>query len=138
MKHYNVVAAVIYYNDKILCVQRGNHKYAYIANKYEFPGGKIEPGESKEAAIFREIKEELDIELISKSLRFINKFKAQAHGQSEGIILQMTCYSADFIGGINPSSEIEEVTWLTYKDKEWATPMIKIILDWFKERDLID
>ncbi len=123
----------IYIKDKKLLGARSKGK-----NVYYIPGGKREQRETDKEALSREIKEELDIELIPKSLKFINKFKAQAHGQSEGIILQMTCYSADFIGGINPSSEIEEVTWLTYKDKEWATPMIKIILDWFKERDLID
>ncbi|GAI10596.1 unnamed protein product [marine sediment metagenome] len=123
----------IYIKDKKLLGARSKGK-----NVYYIPGGKREQRETDKEALIREIKEELDIELITKSLRFINKFKAQAHGQSKGIILQMTCYSADFIGGINPSSEIEEVTWLTYKDKEWATPMIKIILDWFKERDLID
>jgi len=123
----------IYIKDKKLLGARSKGK-----NVYYIPGGKREQRETDKEALIREIKEELDIELISKSLRFINKFKAQAHGQPEGIILQMTCYSADFIGGINPSSEIEEVTWLTNKDKEGATPMIKIILDWFKGRDLID
>ena len=123
----------IYIKDKKLLGARSKGK-----NVYYIPGGKREQRETDKEALIREIKEELDIELIPKSLRFINKFKAQAHGQSEGIILQMTCYSADFIGGINASSEIEEVTWLTHKDKKWATPMIKIILDWFKERDLID
>ncbi|NQU99233.1 MAG: NUDIX domain-containing protein [Parcubacteria group bacterium] len=123
----------IYIKDKKLLGARSKGK-----NVYYIPGGKREQRETDKEALIREIKEELDIELIPKSLRFINKFKAQAHGQPEGIILQMTCYSADFIGGINPSSEIEEVTWLTNKDKEGATPMIKIILDWFKGRDLID
>ena len=123
----------IYIKDKKLLGARSKGK-----NVYYIPGGKREQRETDKEALIREIKEELDIELISKSLRFINKFKAQAHGQPEGIILQMTCYSADFTGGINPSSEIEEVVWFTHKDKEGATPMIKIILDWFKERDLID
>ncbi|MBA7493664.1 hypothetical protein ES702_04225 [subsurface metagenome] len=123
----------IYIKDKKLLGARSEGK-----NVYYIPGGKREQRETDKEALIREIKEELDIELIPKSLIFINKFKAQAHGKPEGVILQMTCYSADFTGGINPSSEIEEVTWLTHKDKEWATPMIRIILDWFKERDLID
>jgi len=123
----------IYIKDKKLLGARSKGK-----NVYYIPGGKREQRETDKEALIREIKEELDIELIPKSLRFINKFKAQAHGKPEGVILQMTCYSADFTGGINSSSEIEEVVWLTHKDKEGATPMIKIILDWFKERDLID
>jgi len=123
----------IYIKDKKLLGARSKGK-----NVYYIPGGKREQRETDKEALIREIKEELDIELIPKSLRFINKFKAQAHGKPEGLIFQMTCYSADFTGGINPSSEIEEVVWFTHKDKEGATPMIKIILDWFKERDLID
>jgi 8-oxo-dGTP diphosphatase len=67
MKHIQVVAAIIMHNKKILCVQRGQHKYQYISKKYEFPGGKVQPNETGEDAIKREIKEELlmDIEMIS-------------------------------------------------------------------------
>ena len=54
-----VVAAIIFYNDKILCFKRGPHKYSYISNKYEFPGGKIKENETKIDALEREIIEEL-------------------------------------------------------------------------------
>ncbi|MBK9047877.1 MAG: (deoxy)nucleoside triphosphate pyrophosphohydrolase [Bacteroidetes bacterium] len=57
--HYEVVAAIIINNSKILCVQRGPSKYDYISKKYEFPGGKMEAGETKEETIKREILEEL-------------------------------------------------------------------------------
>ena len=63
MKQVEVVAAIIQHNDKILCVQRGENKLSYISKKYEFPGGKIELGESKEETIIREIKEELNMEI---------------------------------------------------------------------------
>jgi 8-oxo-dGTP diphosphatase len=61
MKEISVVAAIIKYNNKILCVQRGENKYEYISNKYEFPGGKIEKGESLKETVIREIKEELNM-----------------------------------------------------------------------------
>lgn len=60
-KHYVVAAAVITYENKILCVQRNKGKYDYISYKYEFPGGKLEAGESGEEAIAREIQEELNM-----------------------------------------------------------------------------
>jgi 8-oxo-dGTP diphosphatase len=63
MKTIHVVAAVIKYNNKILCVQRGENKFDYISKKWEFPGGKIEDGESKSEAIKREIFEELKMEI---------------------------------------------------------------------------
>ena len=63
MKQYNVVAAIIQNNNKILCVQRGPSKYDYISKKFEFPGGKQEENESKEEALEREIKEELGINI---------------------------------------------------------------------------
>ncbi len=61
MKHYFVSAAIIQVMDKILCFQRGPSKYEYVSLKYEFPGGKIEEGESPEEALVREIKEELNL-----------------------------------------------------------------------------
>ena len=105
---------------------------------YYIPGGKRKQGEPDKEALIREIKEELNIDLVLESLKFINIFKAQAHGKPDGTILKMTCYSGDFKGEVSPSSEIEEVAWLTHKDREKATPMCQLILDWLKERDLID
>jgi 8-oxo-dGTP diphosphatase len=61
MNILNVVAAVIEHEGKILCVRRGPSKYPYIHQKWEFPGGKIEPCEAHTAALLREINEELNI-----------------------------------------------------------------------------
>jgi 8-oxo-dGTP diphosphatase len=62
-KSIEVVAAVIAWDGKVLCVQRGANKRAYISEKWEFPGGKVEAGESFEAALAREIREELRLEI---------------------------------------------------------------------------
>ena len=57
MKHLEVVAAIIVHDGKVLATQRG---YGNYKGSWEFPGGKIEPGEAPEAALVREIHEELD------------------------------------------------------------------------------
>lgn len=67
MKKIEVVAGVIFWNNLILCVQRPKNKLHYISEKYEFPGGKIEEGETKEDALQREIIEELNISINIKS-----------------------------------------------------------------------
>jgi 8-oxo-dGTP diphosphatase len=68
MKKVEVVAAIIYFENKILCVQRPKNTLNYISEKFEFPGGKIEYGETKEEALERELKEELNILTNIKSL----------------------------------------------------------------------
>jgi 8-oxo-dGTP diphosphatase len=63
MKKIDVVAAVIVHQQQVLCMQRGGGKYEYLSYKYEFPGGKVEKGEYLEAALHREIREELLLDI---------------------------------------------------------------------------
>lgn len=63
MKEIKVVAGIIENNGKILCMQRDKGKYDYVSFKWEFPGGKIEAGETNEQALRRELYEEMDLEV---------------------------------------------------------------------------
>lgn len=67
MKQIEVVAAIIIKDNRILCTQRSKHKYSYISEKFEFPGGKIEEGETEVEALIREIQEELSIDIVVQS-----------------------------------------------------------------------
>lgn len=60
MKTIRVVAAVIRSEDKIFATARG---YGEFKGQWEFPGGKIEPGETPQEALVREIQEELDVKV---------------------------------------------------------------------------
>jgi 8-oxo-dGTP diphosphatase len=63
-----VSAGIIMSGDEVLCFQKGESKYSYLTNKYEFPGGKIEQGESPEDALIREFKEELCANIYKSNL----------------------------------------------------------------------
>ena len=60
-KHLQVVAAVVVREGKVLAAKRGDSRYAYVAHKYEFVGGKVEAGETDEQALARELAEELRV-----------------------------------------------------------------------------
>ena len=65
MKRIEVVAAMIHKDGKILATQRG---YGDFKDGWEFPGGKVEPGETAEEAIVREIREELCVTIVPEKL----------------------------------------------------------------------
>ena len=62
-KHHHVVAAVIEVDGKVLCMQRGVTRYAYTSHKWEFPGGKVEEGETPQQALHRELMEEMNLDV---------------------------------------------------------------------------
>ncbi|QBD76452.1 NUDIX domain-containing protein [Ktedonosporobacter rubrisoli] len=119
-------------NKRLLCTRSKGKDTWYI------PGGKREPAETDWQALRREVKEELDVELRPGSIKFFGKFEAQAHGKAEGILVRMTCYTAEFAGTISASSEIEEVCWLPYADREKTSLVDHLIFDALKEKNMID
>lgn len=101
------------------------------------PGGKRESGESDEAALIREIREELSVELDAATLRPVGVFEAQAHGQPEGVNVRMTCFTAAYSGALQPAAEIEEIAWLAYADRERLSLVARIIVDALHEQRLL-
>lgn len=111
---------------------------SYGKDKFYIPGGKREAGETDVQAIIREIKEELNVDLNSDSLKFVGVFEAQAHGHAGGIVVKMTCYTADYSGTLQATSEIEEIKWLNYADQDKISDVDKIIFDYLREKELLD
>ena len=116
---------------RILCA-RSRGKAAYY-----IPGGKRERGESDEAALCREIREELRVTLLPETLQLVGRFEAQADGKAAGGVVRMTCYTADFAGEIAPDREIGEVAWLRYADRAQGSPVVRDIFDWLHQRGLL-
>jgi 8-oxo-dGTP diphosphatase len=105
-------------------------------DKYYIPGGKREPGESDSEALLREIKEELSVDLLPESLQLLGVFRAQAHGHPEGVMVQMTCYTGDYVGTLQ-ASEIAEIRWLTNAQRPEIAEVDKLIFDFLIEKKLL-
>jgi 8-oxo-dGTP pyrophosphatase MutT (NUDIX family) len=132
-KQYIDKLAWIYIKDRKILSTRSKGK-----DTYYIPGGKRDGDESDQEALTREIKEELSINLVPDSIEYVGTFEAQAHGKSEGIIVRMTCYKSKFSGEIKADNEIDEIVWLNHEGREKSSPVDKIILDYLKEKNLID
>jgi 8-oxo-dGTP diphosphatase len=124
MKKVEVVAAIIVNNGKYLCVQRGESKLDYISKKWEFPGGKIEPGETREQTIKREIQEELSMDIQPS-----NEFITVVHEYPD---FHLTMHS--FICTcVNPELKLSEhidFKWMEIDDMDnldWAAADIPIV-----------
>ncbi len=88
MKQYQVVAAIIIHQNEILCMQRPESSYPYLSYKYEFPGGKIEAGETGEVALSRELQEEMALAVTVQPDDF---FMTVAH-QYPDFLIEMHSY----------------------------------------------
>lgn len=103
-----------------------------------FHRGKRETGETDQQALVREIKEELEVELVAETLEYYGTFMAQAHGKPEGVMVRIACYTGEFKGEPRPSTEIAELVWITSHDGALTTETGRLILGDLKNRDLID
>jgi 8-oxo-dGTP diphosphatase len=124
MKHYEVVAAIIFKKDKILCVQRGESKYDYVSKKYEFPGGKIEPGETKQETIKREILEELNMEI-----NVGNEFLTVEHGYPDFKLTMHSfiCTAKDYELKLNEHIDFKWLSKNELYSLDWAAADVPIV-----------
>lgn len=103
MKSIEVVAAVIVRQGRYFATQRG---YGEFKDFWEFPGGKIEPGESREEALKREIREELDTEIS------VDAFLTTVEFDYPEFHLTMHCFLCSVLSGHLVLLEHENALWL--------------------------
>ncbi|MCQ2146990.1 MAG: (deoxy)nucleoside triphosphate pyrophosphohydrolase [Bacteroidales bacterium] len=107
MKTVNVVAAIIVKDSKVFATQRG---YGDWRGWWEFPGGKLEAGETPQSALIREIHEELSTEVsVGDLLHTIEYDYPTFH-------LSMQCFLCEVISGKLSLNEHEDAKWLTKED----------------------
>lgn len=121
MKTIEVVAAVIYKDGAYFATQRG---YGEFEGMWEFPGGKIEPGESPEDALKREIQEELGIDIT------IDKFLCTTEYDYPSFRLTMHCYLCRVELGMIELREHKSARWLTVDmldSVEWLSADLEVV-----------
>ena len=104
MKQIEVVAAIIHRDGAYFATQRG---YGEFEGMWEFPGGKIEPGESREDALKREIQEELGVDIYIKGLLCTTEYDYPTFH------LTMHCYLCSVASGEIELREHKSAQWLT-------------------------
>ena len=125
MKEIHVVAAIIHHEndgkEMIFATQRG---YGDFKDGWEFPGGKVEEGETSEAAIIREIKEELTVDIeVEKYLTTVEHDYPKFH-------LSMDCFICRVKEGSLVLTEHEAAKWLAYESIDsinWLPADIKVV-----------
>lgn len=118
MKHIHVVAAVIEWDGKILCMQRGATPFDYTSYHWEFPGGKIEPGETPQEALRRELIEEMDLAVE------VGEHIATVDHQYPDFRITLMFYHCIPLS-TPPIYVIKE-----HNDHQWLTPQELNTLDW--------
>ena len=121
MKTIEVVAAIICKDGAYFATQRG---YGEFEGMWEFPGGKIELGESRESALKREIQEELGIDIT------VNKFLCTTDYDYSSFHLTMHCYLCSIESGEIELREHKSARWLTVDmldSVEWLPADLEVV-----------
>ena len=124
-KSIEVVAAVIRHGDKIFATQRG---YGEFKDMWEFPGGKMEPGESPETALIREIKEELDTDIeVGELIKTVDTDYPNFH-------ITMHVYWCRVVNGELKLLEHEAAKWIELDDNlpkavDWLPADLEVVIE---------
>jgi uncharacterized protein (TIGR00730 family) len=115
-------------NRRLLVVRTAGKTAFYL------PGGKREPGESDIAALRREVREEVTVNLLPETVRPMGKFTAPAHDYPAGTTVDLACYTGEFEGSIVAAAEIDEVAWFGPEDLERCAPAVRLVIGALHQR----
>lgn len=123
-----VVAALIWKNERFLACQRPAHKARGLL--WEFAGGKVEPGETKEQALIRECKEELGVELD------VGRVFLEVTHTYPDLTVHLTLFQAKIASGTLQKLEHEDLRWITISeiDQYDFCPADQVILEHLKHQ----
>ncbi|MBB5916461.1 8-oxo-dGTP pyrophosphatase MutT (NUDIX family) [Nocardia transvalensis] len=117
----DTVAWVLIEDGRILCARPRGKDVFFI------PGGKREGAETDLQTLLREIDEELTVALIPETVAHVGTYEAELPGAAA--VVRMACYTAEYAGTIEPSSEIEEIAWFGYADRALVPPVDQLLFD---------
>lgn len=128
--------------DKIAWIYTRDGKILSTLSKgksvYYIPGGKRESNETDHETLVREIKEELDVDIVLDTVEFLGVYEAQSDDAEKGIKVKMSCYIGEYLGELKASSEIERFEWLSMSDIKKVSAVDKIIYLDLSSRGLIE
>lgn len=124
----------------LICIRDGKLLVARSFGKEKFflPGGKPDAGETAVQALHREIKEELNTDLVADSIRFWGTFSQQADGKPHGVQVVMDCFTAELDGQPQASEEIEEIAWFGPGDRHRLSLNGQQVLDHLAQKALVN
>jgi 8-oxo-dGTP pyrophosphatase MutT (NUDIX family) len=127
----------------LICLSNRKILLTFSKRKQAFylPGGKLEPGEDSCAALIRELREELRIELDPAGLAFYTHIQAPAFGEEKGVMMEQDCYRYDLLQAPEPAAEIEKIRYFdssTYGFEPGQVPGVVMLMEVLKKHDLID
>lgn len=138
MVHMTILrtAGLVVVKDRQLLLAYSNNKKAFY-----LPGGKADEGETTDAALRREVSEELNIELDPARIRFYTHITAPAFGEQKGIIMEQDCFLYELKEQPRPSAEIGEVRYFdirSYRLQPHQVPGVVMIMQQLQADALID